>query len=131
MRRTALTAAPSVNIKPIVGGVEMTVRYITRAPQRYEVKSRLFQKVVEMLHRSAGAAKPTSAWRTAFWERVSPPESTRRSASNAGFPTAQAARWKSGDGRKFLPALRQKYPDLEVIPIAELDLNRGALRSGR
>jgi zinc protease len=33
-----------------------------------------------------------------------------------------------GDGRKFLTALRQKYPNLEVIPAADLDLNRGSLR---
>ncbi|MCA1816993.1 MAG: insulinase family protein [Acidobacteria bacterium] len=33
-----------------------------------------------------------------------------------------------GDARKFLPALRQKYPNVEVIPVAELNLNGGALR---
>ena len=33
-----------------------------------------------------------------------------------------------GDGRRFLTALRQKYPQTEVIPIADLDLNRGDLR---
>ena len=32
------------------------------------------------------------------------------------------------DARKFLPALRKKYPHAEVIPIAELDLNRVTLR---
>ena len=41
---------------------------------------------------------------------------------------AQAGIVIVGDGRKFLPALRQKYPQLEVIPIAALDLNRGDLR---
>ena len=34
-----------------------------------------------------------------------------------------------GDGRKFLPALRKQYPQLEVIPIADLNLNRGDLRT--
>jgi len=33
-----------------------------------------------------------------------------------------------GDGRKFLPALREKYPNIEVLPVADLDLNRGSLR---
>lgn len=33
-----------------------------------------------------------------------------------------------GDARKFLPALRKKYPQVEVIPVAELDLNRETLR---
>ena len=41
---------------------------------------------------------------------------------------AQASIVIVGDGRKFLTALRQKYPATEVIPIADLDLNRATLR---
>jgi zinc protease len=33
-----------------------------------------------------------------------------------------------GDAKKFLPALREKYPNVEVIPVAELNLNGGVLR---
>jgi zinc protease len=33
-----------------------------------------------------------------------------------------------GDGRKFLNALRLKFPNTEVIPIANLDLNVGSLK---
>jgi zinc protease len=33
-----------------------------------------------------------------------------------------------GDGRKFLPVLRKKYPNTEVIPASKLDLNMGSLR---
>ncbi|MCA1612716.1 MAG: insulinase family protein [Acidobacteria bacterium] len=33
-----------------------------------------------------------------------------------------------GDAKEFLPALRKKYPNVEVIPVAELDLNRVSLR---
>ena len=33
-----------------------------------------------------------------------------------------------GDARKFLPALKEKYPNVEVIPVAELNLNSGVLR---
>jgi len=33
-----------------------------------------------------------------------------------------------GDGRKFLPTLRKKYPQVEVIPVAKLDVNRADLR---
>lgn len=33
-----------------------------------------------------------------------------------------------GDAKEFLPALRKKYPNVEVIPVAELDLNRVTLR---
>ena len=31
-------------------GLEIQVRYLTRGPQRYEVKSRLFRQIVEVLH---------------------------------------------------------------------------------
>lgn len=33
-----------------------------------------------------------------------------------------------GDARKFIDALRQRFPDVEVIPISALDLNSPALR---
>ena len=36
-----------------------------------------------------------------------------------------------GDARKFLPALRAKYPGVEVIPVAELNLNGGSLRAAK
>ncbi len=33
-----------------------------------------------------------------------------------------------GDAKKFLPALKAKYPNVEVIPVSELNLNTAALR---
>ncbi|MFN2479996.1 MAG: M16 family metallopeptidase [Pyrinomonadaceae bacterium] len=33
-----------------------------------------------------------------------------------------------GDAKKFLPALKEKYQNVEVIPVAELNLNGGVLR---
>ena len=33
-----------------------------------------------------------------------------------------------GNAREFLPALRQKYGQVEVIPIAELDLDTALLK---
>jgi zinc protease len=36
-----------------------------------------------------------------------------------------------GDAKKFLPALKAKYPNVEVIPYAELNLNGGALRQAK
>jgi small-conductance mechanosensitive channel len=47
------SAAPAVNLRPGVNGLDVVVRYITRAPQRNAVKSRLFQKIVELLHKPA------------------------------------------------------------------------------
>ena len=36
-----------------------------------------------------------------------------------------------GDAKKFLPELQKKFQDVEVIPVAELDLNSAALRKKR
>jgi small-conductance mechanosensitive channel len=42
---------PAVNLRPSGSGLEVTVRYITRAPQRDEVKSKLFQMIVDLMHK--------------------------------------------------------------------------------
>jgi hypothetical protein len=54
------SAKPAVDLRPSVNGLEVFVRYITRAPQRYVVKSRLFQQIVPLLRGGATtAAAPT------------------------------------------------------------------------
>ncbi len=59
---------PAVDLRPGVNGLDVNVRYITRAPQRYQVKSRLFEKIVEVLQpnsvkpqEQAEAAAPQAA----------------------------------------------------------------------
>ena len=49
---------PAVNLKPGINGLEVVVRYITRAPQRYAVKSKLFQVIVDLLHKPVAVAEP-------------------------------------------------------------------------
>ena len=49
------SAKPAVDLRPGAGGLDVTIRYITRAPQRYEVKSRLLQLIVGLLHQPAAA----------------------------------------------------------------------------
>jgi small-conductance mechanosensitive channel len=45
------SAKPAVDLRPAAGqSLDVHVRYITRAPQRYEVKSKLFESIVELLH---------------------------------------------------------------------------------
>ena len=51
------SARPAVEVRPSGGGLEAVVRYITRGPQRYEVKSRLFESLVELLRVETGAGK--------------------------------------------------------------------------
>jgi small-conductance mechanosensitive channel len=45
----ALSAAPAINVKPVVGGVEIAVRYITRANERYQLRAKLYQAAVDLL----------------------------------------------------------------------------------
>jgi len=49
----AFTAKPEVDLRPSINGLEVIVRYITRAPQRYLVKSRLFEAIVALIHKPA------------------------------------------------------------------------------
>ena len=51
------SATPAVNIRPGVNGLEVVVRYITRAPERNTVKSKLFQAMVDLLRKVPSAQK--------------------------------------------------------------------------
>jgi small-conductance mechanosensitive channel len=53
----SFSAKPSVDLRPASGGLEIQVRYITRGPQRYEVKSRLFRQIVDILHEAKTAGR--------------------------------------------------------------------------
>jgi len=45
----ALSAAPAINVKPVIGGVEVAVRYVARANERYALRAKLNQVAVEVL----------------------------------------------------------------------------------
>ena len=47
----AFSAKPAIDLRPTVNGVNVVVRYITRGPQRFEVKSKLFESLVGLLHK--------------------------------------------------------------------------------
>jgi small-conductance mechanosensitive channel len=49
-RVQALSAAPGVNVQPTGAGIEVRVRYITRAYERHEARKRLYEAVVELMH---------------------------------------------------------------------------------
>jgi small-conductance mechanosensitive channel len=49
--KRSFTAAPSMTVRPGVQGVNVLVRYITRANERQEVRSRLYRAVVELLRK--------------------------------------------------------------------------------
>jgi small-conductance mechanosensitive channel len=48
------SAEPGVSVRPTNTGIEITVRYITRANERHELRTRLYQKVIEMLQSRPG-----------------------------------------------------------------------------
>jgi small-conductance mechanosensitive channel len=51
----AFSAAPTVSLRPGINGLELVVRYITRAPERNTVKSKLFQSIVDLLRKPSMA----------------------------------------------------------------------------
>jgi small-conductance mechanosensitive channel len=52
---TSQTAAPAINIKPVVGGIEIVVRYITRANERYQLRAKLYEAAVGLLGQKSPA----------------------------------------------------------------------------
>ncbi|MGC2184257.1 MAG: mechanosensitive ion channel domain-containing protein [Terriglobales bacterium] len=52
-RMHSVSAAPAINLRPTPSGVEVHVRYITRAHERYATRTRLYQEIVALLHQRA------------------------------------------------------------------------------
>ena len=56
-RIKSFTADPAINVRPTSSGIEVHVRYITRAHERFAVRTRLYEKMVEVLHGGEPALK--------------------------------------------------------------------------
>jgi len=56
----SLTAAPAINVKQVVGGIEIAVRYITRANERYQMRAKLYQAAVQLLGGGKNAPSTTA-----------------------------------------------------------------------
>src|SRR5689334_9288142 len=52
----ALSAAPAINVKPASGGVEIALRYITRASERYQLRSKLYQAAMNLISKKDSLA---------------------------------------------------------------------------
>ena len=53
-RRSGLShasAGSSVNLRPSGAGVDILIRYVTRASERLKVRNRLYERVIEVLHK--------------------------------------------------------------------------------
>jgi len=53
---SGLSAAPAISVKPVIGGIEVAVRYITRANERYALRAKLNQAAVGLLGGSSEQA---------------------------------------------------------------------------
>jgi small-conductance mechanosensitive channel len=49
-RLQSFSAKPAINLRPTGGGVEVHVRYITRAQERQATRAHLYEAIVELLH---------------------------------------------------------------------------------
>jgi hypothetical protein len=58
-RGKAFSGTPGVNVKPVVGGVEISVRYITRANERFMVRAKLYHEAVDLLGAKPVQSPPT------------------------------------------------------------------------
>jgi small-conductance mechanosensitive channel len=55
---TSLSAAPAINVKPVIGGTQISVRYITRANERSQLRAKLNHAAVDVL--GQGLESPTA-----------------------------------------------------------------------
>jgi small-conductance mechanosensitive channel len=53
--RKPLTVSPAIHLRPTGGGVELQIRYVTSANERYVTRSKLYEKIVGLLR---GEAQP-------------------------------------------------------------------------
>ena len=56
-RVKSFSAEPAINVRPTSSGIELHVRYITRAHVRYAMRTRLYEKMVDLLHGTEAALK--------------------------------------------------------------------------
>ena len=54
-------ATPSVDMRPAASGIDIVVRYVTRAGDRFDMRNRLYQSVIDLLHKPETQAQPAQA----------------------------------------------------------------------
>jgi small-conductance mechanosensitive channel len=57
-RGKVFSGTPGVNVKPVVGGVEIAIRYITRANERFLLRAKLYQAAVDLLGEKSAERAP-------------------------------------------------------------------------
>jgi small-conductance mechanosensitive channel len=69
------SADPVVNLRPSGSGLDIHVRYVTRASERFIVRNRLYQRVIDLLHQDNAPAPADPAHGSATAPRPGPSES--------------------------------------------------------
>lgn len=59
-RGAPISGTPGLSIRPAVGGVEVAVRYVTRASDRFNIRARLYKTAVSILGQSAQTRSATA-----------------------------------------------------------------------
>lgn len=62
--RKSLAVSPAIHLRPTASGVEMQIRYITSANERYVTRSRLYEKIVGLLRGEKKAQEPAPVQQT-------------------------------------------------------------------
>ncbi len=57
-RGSSLSSEPGIAVRPISGGVEIAVRYVTKASERYALRAKLYQSAVQLLAQPAAETVP-------------------------------------------------------------------------
>jgi small-conductance mechanosensitive channel len=55
---SGFSAASAMSVKPVVGGIEVAIRYITRANERHMLRTKLYHAAIELLGGKAGQVSP-------------------------------------------------------------------------
>jgi hypothetical protein len=55
-----LSRGTGIHVVPTGNGIEVVVRYITRAHERHEARRRLYEAVLELMHGKRGAGAQAS-----------------------------------------------------------------------
>jgi small-conductance mechanosensitive channel len=51
-------AVPSVDMRPASSGIDIVVRYVTRAGDRFDMRNRLYQSVIDLMRKPEAKAEP-------------------------------------------------------------------------
>ena len=55
---SGFSAEPAISVKPVPAGVELGVRYVTRANERYLLRTKLYQAAIEVLGSKIASSNP-------------------------------------------------------------------------